>query len=1409
MKPVEIEFLMRDRLSGGIDNVRMKTDLLDASLKRMAATVGTAFTLTKAIEFGKVMMDVRGQIESFQISFETLIGSKDKAGAFFSEIKDFATKTPLMLDDLAKNAQTLLGFGVETEKVIPILKQIGDVTMGNKDRFNAMSLAFSQMYATGKLMGQDLLQMVNAGFNPLKIISEQTGKSISQLKDEMSDGAISAEMVAQAFADVTAEGGKFHGMLQKQSEGINGMKAQFQGAIQDMLNEMGESSQKLYTDGLNIATTLVKNYETVGKVLVGLIATYGSYKAAVIAVTTVEKAQAISRLAHIKGMTTMGLVTDILKAKTAALNKTMLANPYVLVATAVVALGAALWALRDSTSAEEKAQKKLNETMENAKQQKENLKGKTNELISIIKDETQTIYAQVKAYEELRKVMPKAFEGMSREQIAALSPEEISKMINRVTDSMEFDAVNKMFTDAQQKVADLQKQFDQLMSAPSGTPGGNAGGLMYLSKQIEKAQKDMEAAKKQLDEMNKIKIQSEFDEKPIQERIAYYETEIAKLDTQKRQLDTLLITNKDIVGQWGQINFETLQNVNNLEFVNNKLNEMKGKLSTLQALPANTNYGDLYDTAKKDWEAAKKVLNDINKDKKKYTKEQYENAKTAEATAKKTFGDLGGDVSSSKKSAGSGLSPKEKANQLKAERAAREQQINDYTASLVSQQKQSEFDIRQARIDAMKEGIDKEKAAIKLHYDKLMEENRLREEKWVKELQSKTNLAFENENPDWKKKGLEAPKVSEKELTSEQQKQLKDYTDSAIQYRQAAEEKMLKDNLKQYEAYAQRYFDIQKKYQDEIDLLRQSSASEESIGLAEQAQKDAMTALDEEFAQKEETFKDLMARIGYMTLLQLEKTLKDAENALKKSDINNGKDSKQSATQRAKIKKLQEEIKAVKAENEIKDSDQLAKWKKTEKAIKDCKSEIDGMLDSMDFLDEETKSALQAASNVANGAIAMINGIKMLSMGASASISAVEKASVILMIVGAAIQIITAIFNMASAAEARHQEALKEIAREKTAFQREYNLLLIEQNKLLKQAETIFGVDAYGKSLGYIQQMKEAFAGLSKELQGEAPNPWEYFLNPIGYREALKNYEKGIKGLADIQVKTGHEKTGLFGWGKGRDIYSSILEIYPKLIDENGKFNASLAETIMNTRTLSDEDKATLQQMIDLSQLAEEAFQAVKDYLSDIFGELGNTISDALVDAFRNGTDAAGKFVESVTSMLEKLAEQMIYSVTIAPYLAKAQEDMLSVMQNENLTDAQKFNNYVGVLDGMMDGVLAQQGAYNSLLEQYRQMAAYRGLNLWESDSKKQSGKAGAYEAASQDSITRLEGLYSAMLEHEISIDHGVENIIESMVAALELLKKIEENTSSSDEHLDKIEKAMETMKDDIATIKRDGIRTR
>lgn len=401
-------------------------------------------------------------------------------------------------------------------------------------------------------------------------------------------------------------------------------------------------------------------------------------------------------------------------------------------------------------------------------------------------------------------------------------------------------------------------------------------------------------------------------------------------------------------------------------------------------------------------------------------------------------------------------------------------------------------------------------------------------------------------------------------------------------------------------------------------------------------------------------------------------------------------------------------------------------------------------------------------------------------------------------------------------ASARHKAALEKIMEEVTAQQREYNLLLMEQNLELEKAQTIFGTDTYGKAANAVRVMKDAYAGLKAEIAGTAEQQKKFGYTETGSAFWNKMVNKGYSelkdaysGLADIEIKTGHKKTGLFGWGKGKDTYSSILDVYPELIDSVGNFNRELAESIMNSREFAKNDKEALQYIIDLYDQAEEAWKSVKDYFEGVFGDLGQTLTDALVDAFKNGTDAGKAFVDSLTGMLEKLAEQMIYTVTIAPLLEKAQEEMLDVMKREDLTDEEKFGNYVRILDDMTDNALSQQGTFNALLEKYRQMAKEKGLDLWQGDSTTQTGKSGAYTTASQESITKLEGLYTAMLVHETNIDTNVENVAGSMQTALGHLKRIDTNTGECSETLKLMRKDMRDMKDDLTTLRRDGIKTR
>ena len=178
-------------------------------------------------------------IESLNAEFEVMLGSADKARKFTEDLQKMADFTPFDDKALAKNARTLLAFGVSQEKIFPSLQMLGDVAGRDAEKLSSLTLAFSQVSSGGKLTGQDLLQFINAGFNPLSVLAEKTGKSMSELKDEMSKGAISADMVAEAFKIATSEGGQFFGNMEKQSQTLGGLISTLVSKFNRMLAKVG------------------------------------------------------------------------------------------------------------------------------------------------------------------------------------------------------------------------------------------------------------------------------------------------------------------------------------------------------------------------------------------------------------------------------------------------------------------------------------------------------------------------------------------------------------------------------------------------------------------------------------------------------------------------------------------------------------------------------------------------------------------------------------------------------------------------------------------------------------------------------------------------------------------------------------------------------------------------------------------------------------------------------------------------------------------------------------------------------------------------------------------------------------------------------------------------------------------
>lgn len=343
------------------------------AFRRALTAIGGIYVIRQLLSD---IIRVRGEFEQMEVAVTSLIGSTEKAGEVIADLKGFARISPLTIKDLMEATQTMIGFGVEVQKIPRFIRALGDVSIGNSERFKALTLAFSQMTAAGRLMGQDNLQFINAGFNPLMYIAEKTGKTMKELRDEMQRGAISTKMVEQAFLEATEAGGKFYKMSEKTAQTVAGQMNKLKDSIYRSLNKFGQDNEQVLMDGIHNIQILVDNYERVGRVLMGMVISYGTYRTAVLLATAAEEGYTF-----VTGLTRLRLLAT--QKAQALLNATMLNNPYVAAASALGLLLGILYATADTTSSAELAQRSFNDALNQAAEEQKNYNQETENAISL------------------------------------------------------------------------------------------------------------------------------------------------------------------------------------------------------------------------------------------------------------------------------------------------------------------------------------------------------------------------------------------------------------------------------------------------------------------------------------------------------------------------------------------------------------------------------------------------------------------------------------------------------------------------------------------------------------------------------------------------------------------------------------------------------------------------------------------------------------------------------------------------------------------------------------------------------------------------------------------------------------------------------------------------------------------
>ena len=1188
------------------------------SWKKALAVIGGAGVL-KAL--GSEMIRVRGEFQSMQTAIETMVG-EDIAGRLIPQIKELAKISPLTMSDMVGAEKMMLGFNIQAEDTIKYLKAISDISMGESSKFNSLTLAFSQMSAAGKLMGQDLNQMINAGFNPLQIISEKTGKSIATLKDEMSKGVVSAEMVQQAFIDATSAGGKFYNMSENASKTINGQLSMMQDALDSVFNELGTKSESVIMDGIQMTTSLIQNYETVGKVLAGLVVTYGTYRTAVMLVTAAESKHTFVEI---------GLTNARLLARKAqlALNAAMLTNPYVALATVVVGLTATMWAFRDSTTAVEKGTRRYNEEQEKATKLDSERKQKIDGLIQSSRDIALSDLQRGESLAALRSEYPKIFAQYDIESIKLADILQLKQQISKEDAKRAGEEVARNFEAANKAVSD----YENALSAKQINGGKLTQQEINKLKELRSyrdqflVDKGKGISEQFISNLKDVDI-SEFDR---------YISELEKSIKGKGKNGTvklrLPIDIKDTLSD------EAIYNVKDIKTLIDTAKSTKQ--TRIDAEKNKTTYQQDLAKAKSDWEKAKKGYEVLLKDQQ-ATSEQVKKAREDMLSKEKAYKDLGGIT-------GSSLIKLD--NQAKKEAENRLKQQEQLAEQLLSIRRKNQQD----EINLMEDGTERKLKQIDLDYQRELD-------------------AIKKQRREWE--SLQGGK-----LTDEQMSTLGMWASNAAKGRESGisdvNRKKLESDRKAWQEYFIEYGNYQEKrknlvqkYNDEIAKL-QTDSPEYASKVAQKNK--ALEQLDEQFGHSTKAMADLFEDASNKSVSAIQsiidkyETLVKYMSGTKESDGTNvtldelkalgftDKDIEKIEKGEISIKDVTDAIRGLKDELKGKSPWQafVSDLEKGIEAIKkggnDSKKIGQGITDTGNAVTSFAPALNEFGSSIADifgiddskitSAIDALGGLGQTASGVGQIMSGD--------IVGGAMSAVSGISAVVSAldgmfgADYSHYNEMVE----------EYNKLYEIWDELIDKKLEYIGI-SYGmeadkvgeEALSLVEKQIEAYRLLGKERLNSGASAGSH---SIGKRMAKNTSSSDWQDIADALDMSVNAAKEFIGTGRMTGLFDLTVEQLEKLKSEAPAFWAKMdgdVQEYLNGIIDGEERIEDIQNQIS-EQLTQTTFDSVFDSFVDTLMDMGSSAKD-FSDSFSGymqravlTTMVGNKFTEDLQTWYDAFAQ--------------------------------------------------------------------------------------------------------------------------------------------------------------------------
>ena len=1340
-----------EQSGSGIENMFGK-------MRSAATAVVGAFS---AQQFASKVLSVRGEFQQLEVAFTTMLGSASDANDLMDQLVKTAASTPFDLQGVANGAKQLLAYGIEADKVNETIVRLGDIAAGLSIPLNDLVYLYGTTMVQGRMFTRDLYQFQGRGIPIREELEKQFKGAKESVEELVSAGKVGSEEFMKAIVSMTSEGGKFAGLMEKQSHTISGQISNIEDAIGNMFNEIGKQNEGLINTGLKGVSYLVEHWESVGKVVLEVAIAYGTYKAALLAVYAAHKAQAIFQTVS----AFFSLAKSIHTAKDAMIlfNMTSKANPIGLIVSVIASAAAAFYLFGREVSAAKKAQESLNKIKEEAAGKVSEEKTKIDLLVAAAKNDK-------------------------------LSMDERKKAIR--------------------KLNDLIPDYNAQLDTTTGRYIENKAALdNYLKSLAHKY--ELEGAKEKLAEIGRKKVNAQLKKDDAERKQKNAST--ARNVTYSNAgafIPTPIVGSKEIGDQTKKINEANKELKEALEEEKLILGKYGVSLQK-DAVGSKSANGDKVET-----KSISEQKKELEEELKRLSYKEAAGRKGALLRKKIRALEEKEKVYSSSYGANKGKKGKSK-EKLADEAIERSKKIDEYKKTVLEKQKETELTLRQQNIDLKEESYEKEIEQINLNYDRLIAENEKRRKDMIEALK-------DNKVNEWLKKNPNATKTQEdnyrkslnltdKSLNETQKTQLKDYDNIAETQRLNAQRDLSDKLLNEFQNFEAKRTkinaDFDKKRKDLEALPANTAGREEAIAELERKRKESIKSVnDEEVSKMRESSTlliDLFGDVGEKSTKEIRKIISSTEELLsylkntKTDDITAkfGFTSEELVTLKSspeQIKAITEELKKMKdAARESNPFKQLAedlknlfskkngdKGDSTETRLKKLGKSASETADLIGGIANKLSAMFESAGNtdIADS----ISGISDVMTSVSNVAKGFAQGGIIGGIVAGFGEVIGFVTTAFQAGEV-HAEALKKIQQEIIAQQNSYNLALHEQNLEFEKSNTIFGKLDHKKATNAISVIKGALADLSKSMQGTfeerqrvsfrnyVDNFNNGFLFDTGYKSSLQELKEQYAGLADIEIKTGHRKGNIFR--KAKDYYGSLLDSYPDLIDSAGNFNKTLAESIVNTRQFTGDGKERLQYMIDLYKKVEEAEKQIKDYLTGIFGELGSNMSDALVDAFKNGKDAGKAFGESISKMLESIGKKMIFQTLFSDIIDKANEKMLSVMKNDTVSEDYKFDSYVRILDNMTSQVLGRQNVFNDLMNKYQSMASAKGIELFKKNtSEEQNATANGVTSITYEQANNIVALTTA---GNISRDQ-IKDIAMTVTAYISSLAYFSSSTNSA-----------------------------